>query len=96
MQDGTALINDGSATCPTAPTTQPAGNIGDSWGPPSMAGSPTPTAPAAQPVGSLHVGDNPGSHPSVSVNLIELDSPATTPSPASEQIQGLMANLDIN
>ena len=79
MQDGTALINAGSPIRPTAPTTQ-AANIGDSRGPPlSMAGSPIPTAPAAQPAGSLHVGDNQGPHPSVSVNLIELDSPVTTP-----------------
>ena len=65
LQHGTALINAGSPT-PTAPTNQPAGNIGDSRGP----------------------------HPSVAVNLIDLDLPATTPS-ASGEIQGLMANLDI-
>ena len=77
------------------PQNQSAGDIGDSRGPcPSMAGSSTSTAPRTQPAGSLD--DNQGPHLSMTENLIDLDSPATTPSPASGEIQGLMANLDIN
>ena len=61
-----------------------------------MAGtcSPPPTAPTTQPAASL--GDNQGTHPSVQGNLIDLDSPATTPSPTPGEIQGLMANMNIN
>ena len=88
LHNGTAFVNAGSATCPTAPISQPGGDSREP--PPSMAGSPTP---AAQQAG---IGDNQGTHSSVSVNLIELGSPETTPPPESGEIQGLMANLDIS
>ena len=40
LHNGTAFVNAGSATCPTAPISQPGGDSREP--PPSMAGSPTP------------------------------------------------------
>lgn len=61
---------------PTAPTNQPASNIGDGQRlHPSMAGT---SGPTSQPAASLS--ENQGPHPSMQGSLIDLDSLATTPS----------------
>ena len=71
----------GSQVAPgTASTSQQADNTGDNQG------SQAVSAYTSQPAGSQD-----GTQ-----NLIDLDSPATTPSPASNEIPGLMATLDMN
>ena len=74
----------GSQVAPgTASTSQQADNTGDNQGSQAVAASTSP------PAGSKDGTKQPQ-------NLIDLDSPATTPSPASHEIPGLMATLDIN